>query len=466
MEKLFRNLETPTGIKDIFDFLQKRKTELAESLKDIVPSAMRSYVGLNDEGWIESIVGENSRFALAEAEVSSDFRSVKKLQRDSADKEDYSTAQWAKRRAETIATSEDALSFLSRKAIIPKYGFPVDVVELDPQRTQQTSESSEVLLQRDLSIAIAEFAPTSRLVANKKEWTSYGIKKVAEKEWDQWFYCLKHQRFISCDREKELPSLKCCEELQKHRFIVPKFGFVTDRNKPTDPKGRSPRVFTTRPYFVGLTVPQAGEIDFGVIKATKASPGRMVVLCEGRKGKGFYICAQCGAGFRDRKNKHATPYGEPCSGTLKQVSLGHEFVTDVLQLCFLLGLPKKEYIDGIWFAYSLACALVEGSDEILEVPPSDLNATVAYSSESIIPPIILYDNVPGGAGLVARLEEKEILRACLETALGRVNGGCGCGEDDSCYGCLRSYRNQFIHQHLKRGPVMHYLKSLLEKWTG
>lgn len=102
----------------------------------------------------------------------------------------------------------------------------------------------------------------------------------------------------------------------------------------------------------------------------------------------------------------------------------------------------------------------------MEIPASDLSTTVAYSSESIIPPIILYDNVPGGAGLVARLEEKEILRACLETALGRVNGGCGCGEDDSCYGCLRSYRNQFAHQHLKRGPVMHYLRTLLEDWKN
>ncbi len=72
--------------------------------------------------------------------------------------------------------------------------------------------------------------------------------------------------------------------------------------------------------------------------------------------------------------------------------------------------------------------------------------------------------MPGGAGLVARLEEKEILHACLEAALGRVNGGCGCGKNDNCYGCLRSYRNQFAHQHLKRGPVMHYLRTLLEDW--
>ena len=74
-----------------------------------------------------------------------------------ANTEDYDTAKWAKMRAKTIA-EEDALSFLSRKAVIPKYGFPVDVVELDTQRTQQDQEAFEVLLQRDLSIAISEFA--------------------------------------------------------------------------------------------------------------------------------------------------------------------------------------------------------------------------------------------------------------------------------------------------------------------
>ncbi len=189
----------------------------------------------------------------------------------------------------------------------------------------------------------------------------------------------------------------------------------------------------------------------------------MVVLSEGRRCEGFYICGQCGAGFRDAKSPHENPYGEHCSGTLERVSFGHEFITDVLQIRFLL---PQDNAEGIWFAYSLAYALVEGAAEVLEVPPTDLSATVAYESGSTIPPIVLYDNVPGGAGLVARLEDKEILHACLSAALDRVKGSCGCGENDSCYGCLRNYRNQFIHQHLKREPVKRYLKRVLEVWKG
>ena len=464
VENLFVDLERPSGISNFFDFLQRRKTEMKKSLINIVPLAMTGKVGLNDGGWIQHIVGGDSRFALAEAEISSDFRAVKELERASVAGRDYRTADWASHREETIA-GEDTLSFLSRKAIIPKYGFPVDVVELDPHRTQQTSESFEVLLQRDLSIAIAEFAPTSKLVANKKEWTSYGLKKVAEREWPRKSYrrCSKHNLFISWSPGQIAPSERCCSSAVDGHYLVPQFGFVTDRQRPKEPKGRSPRVFTTRPYFVNLTGSDPGDLDFGIIRLTKASPGLMVVLCEGRRGKGFYVCAQCGAGFRERKNQHETPYGETCSGTLEQVSLGHEFVTDVLQVQLLLGLPQND-IDGVWFAYSLAYALVEAAAGVLEVPSVDLSATVVYSSESAIPPIILYDNVPGGAGLVARLEKKEILRACLEASLARVHGVCGCGENDSCYGCLRSYRNQFAHQHLKRGHVMQYLKTLLEKW--
>lgn len=148
---------------------------------------------------------------------------------------------------------------------------------------------------------------------------------------------------------------------------------------------------------------------------------------------------------------------------LELVSLGHEFVTDVLQLQFL---PRPAHAhDPIWFAYSLAYALVEGAAEYLEVPSTDLSATVAHVATHPVPPIVLYDNVPGGAGLVARLQVESELKACLEAAQKRTSGNCGCAENTSCYGCLRSYRNQFAHQHLRRGPVMRYLDSILSVWN-
>jgi hypothetical protein len=189
----------------------------------------------------------------------------------------------------------------------------------------------------------------------------------------------------------------------------------------------------------------------------------MVVLCEGRHGDGFYICNQCGAGFRVRQKSHETSYGQPCQGRLANLSLGHEFVTDVLKL--QMHAPREPISATVWFVYSLAYALVEGAAEILEVPSTDLSATVGHAGDDgSLPLIVLYDNVPGGAGLVARIEDPTVLKLTFEAALSRVGASCGCGDDTSCYGCLRTYRNQFAHQHLQRGPAKVYLRMLLDSW--
>ncbi len=467
VEQLFRNLEQPTGCVDFKDFLENNKDGIRTCLRAIVPPDMFDKVGLENDEWVERIAGDESRLALAEAEVSSDYQNVKKLEKVSAEQRDYKTAQWAARRADTIS-QEEVLSFLSRKAVIPKYGFPVDVVELDTQRALKNQEAFEVLLQRDLSIAISEFAPTSKIVANKKEWTSYGLKKVAGKEWQRRFYirCAKHNVFMQWEQGQSAPEAPCGDRLVTCQYIVPLFGFITDRERPKEPRSRTTRAFSTRPYFAGSVERQPDIIvlpdpRYPLISIQKASPGRMVVLCEGRRGEGFYVCRECGAGFRSRVKSHRDPYGQDCRGTLEQVSLGHEFVTDVLQLLF--HVKPEDSTDPIWFAYSLACAIVEGAAEVLEVPSTDLNATVDYKEQHTILPIVLYDNVPGGAGLVAQLEESRILVSCLGAAFERVRGKCGCDENASCYGCLRSYRNQFAHQYLQRGPVARYLEVLLRR---
>lgn len=74
--------------------------------------------------------------------------------------------------------------------------------------------------------------------------------------------------------------------------------------------------------------------------------------------------------------------------------------------------------------------------------------------------MVIYDAVPGGAGLVLTLHDKQRLRVALEAARERVSGACGCGDDKSCYGCLRSYRNQYMHAELQRGPALDYLTAI------
>jgi hypothetical protein len=400
----------------------------------------------------------------AQAEVSDDYLKVEELERECATTGDYDRAKWARARRQTIS-GEDVISFLSRKAVIPKYGFPVDVVDLDLQRS---SQASTVALQRDLAIAVAEFAPGAEVVANKRLWTSKGLKRVAGKAWDRLRYrkCKTHGTFETWPAGQEPSGPGCCTQARTQTWVDPIFGFVAAR-EGGEPKGRPRRLFTSRPYFRGMAGPDDESVMLGgIAQVWKASPGYLVVLCEGRKGGGFRICAECGAGFESGPvtAEHESPTGRACRGTLESVALGHQFVSDVLRIRFARQPTEPSPEERLWFYHSLAYALAHGAAEVLEVPRQDLNVTVRASGPDTHE-IVLYDAVPGGAGLVARLEEAETFRQVLEISRARVADCRGCAPDSSCYACLRHYANQFAHPKLKRGPVAEFLPETLEAWA-
>lgn len=81
-----------------------------------------------------------------------------------------------------------------------------------------------------------------------------------------------------------------------------------------------------------------------------------------------------------------------------------------------------------------------------------------------MPALVLFDEVPGGAGHVRRIaHDEETLRSVLRTMLEKLER-CECGgkqRNTSCYGCLRNYHNQFCHDKLERGLVIDFVKGLL-----
>ena len=404
---------------------------LREALCRIVPEEVHEVVGLTTEDWVEQICGPESRFARVESEVCSDFARMEELRLALFQKR-QSTGR-VEARMKTVSR-ERTLNFLSRKAVIPKYGFPVDVVELDTQ----SPTSGGVSLQRDLSQAIAEYAPGGRVVANKLEWASYGVKRVAGREWP-----VRHYKFDDARSFTQWEEGDASVPDDARKYLIPEFGFVTAwSNKAVQPQGRAQRFYTTRPFFRGFNrddMPQTQTI-LGV-EVTQAMPGTLVILCEGRNRAGFYICRSCGAHATKPKKAHRTPSNLECSGTWSSFSLGHELVTDVVRLRF------PGVVDE-WHAYSVGYAVLLGASEALDVPNTDLNVTITGVGSSGAPAIVLYDAVPGGAGLVAQLEDPSVLSRVLDLARQRVGGACGC--DSSCYGCLRSYRNQFAHPFLSR----------------
>ena len=430
----------PFAISDLKQFCEANDV-LRDSLRRIVPQDMHEGTGLACDAWIDQIAGPQSRLAAVEAEVCADYLEMENFRQELFNQRKGTNRVEA--RMKTIE-GEQTLNFLSRKAVIPKYGFPVDVVELDTR--PQVGNSTDVSLQRDMSQAIAEYAPGGKVVANKLEWESFGIKKLPGKEWS-----IRHYQYDDARNFEQWNEGAPSVPHGSAKYLTPEFGFVTPLfKKPKEPRGRTQRLYTTRPFFRGFGEDAQPETkNILGLQMTKALPGTLVILCEGRNRKGFYLCRSCGAHMTGPKTEHKSPSDSTCTGSLGRFSLGHELVTDVLRLQF----PK---LVGEWDAYSVAYAVLLGAAEILDVPDTDLNVTITGGISPDDSAIVLYDNVPGGAGLVAQLEQESVFEEMLHNARQRVQGNCGC--DSSCYGCLRSYRNQFAHPHLDRKKALNLLK--------
>jgi len=467
-----------TGTQKIKEYLEQKPQSILDSLKRVIPRNLHDTFDIENWGWIDNLVGSDGSLTIADEKIRDEFNRLKEFY-ESRENEWRSTRDqrkrnklnadmdWASRRMETIKRKQ-LIDFLATHTVIPKYGFPVDVVELSI--LSHIPAAKNIQLERDLRIAISEFAPSSQVVANGYTWGSSGLRVVRDRALDEYWYvvCPECQKFDREKRTSEISSLEKCKGCGYRfsrndikTFIVPVFGFVTSKDyKPKKPgESRPKREFTTRPYFFDYKEPEEKEFSIGKlkIKCRYSSEGELAVVCKGKKGVGFWVCFTCGAAFPERqKGKHNTPYGIECSLPLRgPLHFGHTFKTDVLSISFKE--PKLRFDDES-FWYSLLYAILEGASQALGIKRQDIDGCLYPSEKGIM--LILFDNVPGGAGLVKRIADKENILNVLKNALERVKN-CTCGKETSCYGCLRNYQNQFCHEILRRDVVWKFLENNL-----
>jgi ATP-dependent helicase YprA (DUF1998 family) len=114
---------------------------------------------------------------------------------------------------------------------------------------------------------------------------------------------------------------------------------------------------------------------------------------------------------------------------------------------------------GIGFWRSLTSALLAASAQVIDVPRNELDGLFSPSeAKDGTAEIVLYDNVPGGAGYCRKIGEqfKDVLQRAYE-----VVSECSC--DLSCYDCLRTYSNQPFHDELDRIRVKEFLQGIVEQ---
>lgn len=480
--------------------LKRHPEDLLQSMLKVAPREFDYFNEKNRWGWVDLLLDpETGTLIEARAVLDNTLRELKTLRDERFQKgKDPSSIM------NIINTYESKMiiSFLSSNNILPKYGFPVDVVELNVINDSPVAKSIEI--SRDLRLALSEFAPGSEIIANGKVWKPYALNKATARGWPIFYYAIcntcKHVYRVSTtlgvhpeDREME-----CCgEELKYYYYLEPRFGFSTDTSMPKNPgEERAPRTYSTRVLFekyqhIGKSVnhddisPMNNQQDRLSVRKVGANSiyyqysekGQLLIFNQGNNHQGFQICERCGymrpasfstssakkskTGKGSESGAHKTKTGRDCSNNyLYPVHFGYDFMTDVLELRLpsLSGaLPQYEDVD-LW--HSVLYAILEGASISLGIARSEINGCLYYNDKDNmhLPSLILYDEVPGGAGHVKRIAEQ--LADVIYQAEQKVAGQCGCGGETSCYGCLRNFSNQFYHERLSRGLAHAYLYAL------
>lgn len=464
----------PCGYEVFKEYLEGKPQDLKEYLLKCLPASLIEQFQVNVFGWVDWLFDSpNDKYPNFKRVYELYKREIQALEEDktrafaNGEKVDYIGWRLKNYRSERIIT------FLSKNSILPKYGFPVDTVNL---AINTKGSSSSLDLSRDLSMAISEYAPGCQVVADGKLITSRYIKKMPHEHWKMYDYvkCLNCQTLnleIHTGSSKEkLKTCKQCKEVLRESaiktFLIPDFGFVADRRieKPTLVKPE--RTFRSEASFVSYNneIPEKQyQVGNTNISVATIDNGRLAMLAT----DDFFVCQECGYAMdgpetsnpfvKHHTQEHYTSYGAKCKcQNLDKFSLGYTFETDVIRI--RIG----ESVSRIEEAYSVLQAFILAACSILNIDNNEIAGCLQYYKDGCYS-FILYDTTPGGAGHVRRLNNEITLCEMLKAAFDRANM-CTCGEgngDTSCYGCLRTYQNQKYHDIIKRRYVIDFLKDLV-----
>ena len=448
----------------LVDWLRAPPDDVVPAIRHAIPEDLHRAIGLHNGAWAERL---SELIQDISAQHQHDVQLYREMEEQASAERNYTLAGVYSRVINTFE-KRYLLSELSSKNVLPKYGFPVDTVELRTSHIGHPS-AARLELDRDLRLAISDYAPGGQVVAGGFLWESGGLYRFPNRDFPRWHYAT-----CTCGWYEEglepLDVDKCpiCHRSgvrapRPRQYIIPEFGFVAKKTQPTRPRRRPRRSYTGAVHLIESSLesdPELIELESGgALAHTYAEGGELAVINAGTYHQGFRVCGWCGAGEpaspgQASKSQHSHPLtGRPCNGYWEWVDLGQRFQTDVLRLQFTAAsiLPSTD----VW--WGLLYAILEAGSDRLGIARDDVGGTLHFGGQGA-PTLVLYDDVPAGAGHVRAIREE--LYAILEDARDRVHS-CECGPETSCYRCLRNFRNQRMHDRLRRGAVADLLDDLL-----
>lgn len=482
------------GYLEFLTWLDSKPQRLVDMLKRSIPDIdnLHERLKLDSFGWLEDFKGEEGTFTVLIREYENNVAVFDGLIKNFKKANDLEKAARCEKRKLHYMNNR-LIDFLSRGNILPRYGFPVDTVELEQNTT--AANINHLRLSRDLSIAIAEYAPSSEVVADGKLYTSRYIKKTSvgksRKEWKTAFLGICKNECCQATNYSITPVTKtvkcsCCgsplEPFDYSESIEPVSGFVTEREAKEVPLTRQEKNYRSEDVYIGNTESKTIDsfsIEINGIKIAVESTTNDSLLV--KTYNNFYVCSKCGYALAEDESipgdksanalikngahkitttkKHESLYGQyDCDCVeLTRYSMHHVFNTDVAKIGF--ECDTSDYSTMISAMYAILYAISDN----FNIERRDIKACLSWKvvNRKMNYSIIVYDAVPGGAGHSRRLATNDgvLLKRVIEIALNNMQG-CSC--KPSCYNCLRSYENQRIHDLLDRNKAIRFLSQFVD----
>jgi ATP-dependent helicase YprA (DUF1998 family) len=394
------------------------------------------------------------------------------------------------RREEYINNDKETSAFdvFYCEGFIPSYSFPKNVVrffvEKESGRGKNAPRDIQYAPERDIAVALSEYAPGRFVTIDKKIFKSGGIyanPRPRGFETNQAEFYFKNNDYYKdiyicseCNwfglKSEESPGMVCSY-----------CGATIVRNKMLRPWGFSPvkgdevkfededeqYTYAEAPYY--SYVPEDFPKDmFGRSNIRFANlPDRKVLTVNMGKGKnGFNVCKKCGGAEVADANPNGTfSFSQPYHDNhplcrhdgivATNIFLGYEFLTDMFMLDIsynsakLVGNSNAEEKSILRAAVTtLHEALKKAVSLVLDIDYNEINGgwrpRIKSDGASHVE-MFFYDNLTSGAGY------SSLIGSILDKVLDRARSilsECECSR--SCKNCLDNYWNQRNHQLFDR----------------
>ncbi len=385
------------------------------------------------------------------------------------------------------------------EGFIPSYSFPKNVVkffvEKDFQYGRRAPKDIVYSPERDIAVAISEYAPGRFITIDKKIYKSGGLysnpkpRGYERNQAEYYFNCRDYKKeIIVCsecnwfgnaqDTYTECPY---CHAPVEYRTMIKPWGFAPvkgDAVKYEDEEEE--KTYAEAPYY--SYVPEDTKMrnyKQSHVRFAKLENHKVLTVNMGKRKNGFNICTKCGGAevasplttgeFRFSQPYHDRFLCRHEGSVVTNIYLGYEFLTDMFMIDIKYDSDKlvsrfdneeKNILKAA--ATTLHEAMKKAVSLSLDIDYNEINGgwrTRYEDNGDAHIEMFFYDNLTSGAGYSSLIGEERVLDDVLVRTK-EILTECSCSR--SCKNCLDNFYNQRYHDIFDRSLGLQLYEYALE----